>query len=173
MSPLGRMVFPRAPPLGKPSSLGETFHHVTPTGMAYLYNVFMCTVPYPLIIIEPCCYYTRYWSQHYVHVPFDTLLNCTGPALTAVWSKAPPRCLSPLHGFESQPGHVGKLPVTWGQAVVFAGYSGFLHYLQLASHELAIIGINVTKNNIPCTHSDRAASLAKPSRYEPSQCWGY
>ena len=36
--------------------------------------------------------------------------------------------------------------VTWGQAVVFAGYSGFLHYLQLASHELAIIGKNVTKN---------------------------
>ena len=37
MFPLGRMVFPRAPPSGKPSSLGETFHHVTPTGMAYLY----------------------------------------------------------------------------------------------------------------------------------------
>ena len=44
--------------------------------------------------------------------------------------------------------HVRKLPVTWGQAVVFAGYSGFLHYLQLASHELATIGINVTKNKI-------------------------
>ena len=39
MFPLGRMVFPQAPPSGKPSSLGETFHHVTPTGMAYLYNV--------------------------------------------------------------------------------------------------------------------------------------
>ena len=39
-----------------------------------------------------------------------------GPALTAVWSKVPPliaRCLSPLPGFESRPGHVGKLPVTW------------------------------------------------------------
>ena len=37
-----------------------------------------------------------------------------GPALTAVWSEAPPltvRCLSPLPGFESQPGHVRKLPV--------------------------------------------------------------
>ena len=32
--------------------------------------------------------------------------------------------------------------------MVFAGYSGFLHYLQLASHELATIGINVTKNKI-------------------------
>ena len=32
--------------------------------------------------------------------------------------------------------------------MVFAGYSGFLHYLQLASHELALIGINVTKNKI-------------------------
>ena len=33
--------------------------------------------------------------------------------------------------------------------MVFAGYSGFLHYLQVASHELATIGINVTKNKIP------------------------
>ena len=39
MSPLGRMVFPRAPPSGKPSTLGETFRHVTHTGMAYLYNI--------------------------------------------------------------------------------------------------------------------------------------
>ena len=34
MSPLGRM----APPEGKPSSLWETFHQDTHTGMAYLYN---------------------------------------------------------------------------------------------------------------------------------------
>ena len=33
--------------------------------------------------------------------------------------------------------------------MVFAGYSGFPHYLQLASHELATTGINVTKNEIP------------------------
>ena len=39
MSPLGRMVFPRAPPSGKPSSLWETFHQNTHTGMAFLYNV--------------------------------------------------------------------------------------------------------------------------------------
>ena len=32
--------------------------------------------------------------------------------------------------------------------VVFAGYSGFLRYLHLASHESATIGINVTKNEI-------------------------
>ena len=32
--------------------------------------------------------------------------------------------------------------------MVFAGYPGLLHYLQLASHELAKIGINVTKNEI-------------------------
>ena len=45
------------------------------------------------------------------------------------------------------------------QAVVFAGYSGFLHYLQLASHELAVIGINVTKNKIPKhTHSANASN---------------
>ena len=75
-----------------------------------------------------------------------------GPALTAVWSKAPPltaHCLSPLPGFESRPGHVRELPVTWGWAVVFVGSSGFLNYLQLASHELATIGINVTKNEMP------------------------
>ena len=68
-------------------------------------------------------------------------------------------CLSPLPGFKSQPGHVGKLPVTWGQAVVFAGYSGFLHYLQLASHELAIIGINVTKNTIPTRETPVASKV--------------
>ena len=64
--------------------------------------------------------------------------------MMALWSKAPPLsacCLSPLPGLESRPGHVRKLPVTWGWAVIFAGYSGFLHYLQLASHELATIGI--------------------------------
>ena len=32
--------------------------------------------------------------------------------------------------------------------MAFAWYYGFLHYLQLASHELAKIGINVTKNEI-------------------------
>ena len=32
--------------------------------------------------------------------------------------------------------------------MVFAGYSGFPHYLQLAIYELATIGINVTKNEI-------------------------
>ena len=37
MSPRGRMVFPRAEPEGKPSSLGETFHQDTHTGMAYLF----------------------------------------------------------------------------------------------------------------------------------------
>ena len=92
--------------------------------------------------------------------------HLSGPALTAVWSKAPPLialCLSPLPGFKSQPGHVGKFPVTLGQAVVFARYSGFLHYLQLASHELAIIGINVTKNKIPNPNP-------KPSIYKGWHC---
>ena len=39
-------------------------------------------------------------------------------------------------------GHVRNLQVTWSYGVVFAGYSGFLHYLQLASHELSTIGKN-------------------------------
>ena len=96
-----------------------------------------------------------------------------GPALTTVWSKAPPliaHCLSPLPGFESQPGHMGKLPVTWGQAVVFAGYSGFLHYLQLASQELAIIGINVTKNKIP--NPNLAVSLRSHNWHKRACCSG-
>ena len=38
-------------------------------------------------------------------------------------------CTSPLPGLESWAGQVRKLPVTWGQAVVFAGYSDFLHHL--------------------------------------------
>ena len=33
--------------------------------------------------------------------------------------------------------------------MVFAGYSGFPHNFQLASHELSTIGINVTKNESP------------------------
>ena len=80
--------------------------------------------------------------------------------IMAAWSKAPPqtaRHLAPLPGFESRLGHVGKLPVTWGWVVVFVGYrySGFLHYLQLAYNELAVIGINVTKNKVPNTQLNR------------------
>ena len=44
--------------------------------------------------------------------------------------------------FESHPDYVRKLPVTWDKAVVFAGYYGFLHQLQLAtdlSHDLGAI----------------------------------
>ena len=36
---------------------------------------------------------------------------------------------------ENQPGHVRKLPVTWGQLVVFSGYYGFLYHLRLSSHD--------------------------------------
>ena len=37
MSHLGRMVLPRAPPSGKPSSFWEIFYQDTHTGMAYLF----------------------------------------------------------------------------------------------------------------------------------------
>ena len=82
------------------------------------------------------------------HVPIS--IYCV-----AVWSKVSPlttRCLSPLPGFESRPGHVSDLGLGGGFSqgtVVFARYCGFLHYLQLARHKLATIGINVTKNEIP------------------------
>ena len=39
MSPLGRMVFPRALPSGKSSSLWDTLHQDTHTAMAYLYSI--------------------------------------------------------------------------------------------------------------------------------------
>ena len=43
-----------------------------------------------------------------------------------------------------------KLPETWGKVVVFTGYSGFLHHLQLASHDLAAIWQKKwRKNEIP------------------------
>ena len=47
----------------------------------------------------------------------EIVSTIVGPALTAVWPKASSltaRCLSPLPGFESRPGHVRKLPVIWG-----------------------------------------------------------
>ena len=55
-------------------------------------------------------------------------------------------CPTPVlrgHEFEPHSGQelrlrqVGKLPVTWDVAVVFSGYSGFLHQKLLASHDLA------------------------------------
>ena len=59
-----------------------------------------------------------------------------------VWSKAlalTASCLSPLYGIESRLGQVRKLTVALGCDVVFAGFSGFLHQLKLASHGLAAI----------------------------------
>ena len=85
---------------------------------------------------------------------YECITSKGGPAPTAVWSKAHPLtacCLSLLSGFESWPGNVRKLPVTCSKAVVLAGYSGFLRYLQLASHASATIGINVTESEIPNT----------------------
>ena len=38
---------------------------------------------------------------------------------------------------DSKSGHVGKLPVAWHYAVGVARYSGFPHYLQMASRDLA------------------------------------
>ena len=56
--------------------------------------------------------------------------SCLELVLMAVWSKALPQtagCLSPLPGFASRPRHLRMLPVTWGWAVFFVGYSGFHH----------------------------------------------
>ena len=59
----------------------------------------------------------------------------------AVWPKEllNASCLSLLPGFKSGLGQVRKLPVTCGSMVIFTGYSGFIHQLQLASCDLAAI----------------------------------
>ena len=58
MSPLGRMVFTRARPSGKPSSLWETFHQDTHTGMAYLHNVCVCACVH--VCMCACAYVCMY-----------------------------------------------------------------------------------------------------------------
>ena len=75
----------------------------------------------------------------------------------------------PLPGFESRHWHVRKLPVTRGTAVIFAGYSGFLHYFQLASHELATIGINVIQRS-PKLLCSRTYSLCSGTRIFGQKC---
>ena len=50
-----------------------------------------------------------------------------------------------------------RLPATWGKVVVFARYSGFLHQLKLASHDLASIWQRKwrkTKFQIPVSRLD-------------------
>ena len=60
--------------------------------------------------------------------------SCLSPlrtCLMAKWSKAVPltaSCLSPLAGFESKPGYLSKLPVTWGQVLIFARDSGSIQH---------------------------------------------
>ena len=49
--------------------------------------------------------------------------------------------------------------------MVFAGYSGFLHHIQLASHEIATFGLNVTKSKIP--NPNTLQSKANPHISEP------
>ena len=60
----------------------------------------------------------------------------------AVWSKAlsVTASLSPLPGFESRPGRVGKLPVTWGLGGRFRRVFRFPPPVTtVATHELAAI----------------------------------
>ena len=42
---------------------------------------------------------------------------------------------APLTGVIFRLGHTRKLPVTLGKAMIFPGYTGFLHHVQLASHD--------------------------------------
>ena len=73
--------------------------------------------------------------------PVLAAVNVNGlKALMTVWSKGLPltaSCLSPVTTVRLRipPGHVRKLLVTSGYAVVFAGHSGFLH-LTLSSNIL-------------------------------------
>ena len=49
-------------------------------------------------------------------------------------------------GFESWPWHVRKLPVTWGLG---GGFFGFLHQLQLSSHDSGLVSLYPTRRNRP------------------------
>ena len=63
-----------------------------------------------------------------------------GHARVAEWAMALPltaRCLSSLPRYESQSGHMRKLPVILGFRGVFRHF--LLHFLQLASHKLSTI----------------------------------
>ena len=66
-------------------------------------------------------------------------LKSKGPVLIVIWLPLTASCLSPLSWLVSQPGNVRKLLGTWGWRMVSAGYSGLLHYLQLATHDLTAI----------------------------------
>ena len=53
---------------------------------------------------------------------YDAIITNRGPALIAEWSEALPliaSCLLPLPRFESRPGRVRKLPLTWIKVVPF------------------------------------------------------
>ena len=58
--------------------------------------------------------------------------------------------------------------------MVFAGYSGFLHYLQMASHELTTIGIiNVTKNEIQIQIQAKGAYANQARSLYPYIAWDW
>ena len=79
--------------------------------MSLIYYSFMFLFVYWLIVI------VIIWHWDWCLCIFKCCsLPRVGAALMAVWSKVPPLTasyLSPLHGFESWPRHVRKLPVTW------------------------------------------------------------
>ena len=88
------------------------------------YSVFIYSVT------EPHAMYAIYKQTR-------TLCVLQYTAQMAMWSKVlllTVCCLSPLPGFESQLGHVRKLPVTWGQAMDLTGLSDFPTYLLLATN---------------------------------------
>ena len=67
----------------------------------------------------PFLFPKRFFHVWDIAVLSSSILNIilNWPALTVVLSKALPltaRYFSPLPGLESRPGHVRKLPVTWG-----------------------------------------------------------
>ena len=75
----------------------------------------------------------------------------------AVWSKTlllTATCLSILHGIDTHPGQVRRLPVTLGEGVVFAGYYNFHHQVKLAGHD--------------CNMAEKGTK--KGSKFNPFEC---
>ena len=86
------------------------------------------------------------------------LMYYTKPVLMADWPTAlqlVSHCLSPLSAYRFR-------PVNCGWAMVFVGYSGFLHQFQLASHYLAAIKKR-RYNEIPTTIPSVSNHLTRPA----------
>ena len=102
------------------------------TESATSYEYAHCTW-YAMLIIKTTVYFSILTG-----IMNGSVMYRSKAALLVVWPEALPltdSCLSSLPAFEYRPWQVRKLQMTFGKAVVFVRYSGFLHHLQLTSYD--------------------------------------